>query len=75
MPATKPRSMHDQCPGWIADLPMLRRRILDRFWERLRTSITWRGTGAVASERTLKLIISDAARMKREVERDRAGRS
>lgn len=47
----------------------------DRFWERLRTSITWRGTGAVANERILKLIIADAAQMKREVERDRAGRS
>lgn len=48
----------------------LRLPAADPFWERLRASITWRGTGAVANERILNLIVADAAEMKRQVGAD-----
>ena len=42
------------------------------FWERLRANLTWRVIGAVANENLLNMIVADALKMKREVERQRA---
>jgi hypothetical protein len=39
------------------------------FWERLRANLTWRGEGAIANERILELIATDASNLQREVKR------
>ncbi len=39
------------------------------FWEGLRANLSWRGYGAIANENLVRMIIDDARKMKREVER------
>ncbi len=44
----------------------------DPLWERMRAQLSWRGNGAMANEFLLSMIIADASKMKRDVERQRA---
>jgi hypothetical protein len=55
------------------DSSALSRPSADPFWERLRSSMSWRGQGAIANERILNMIVREASSMKREVTRRRAG--
>lgn len=41
------------------------------FWERLRANLTWRGVGAVANENLLNMMVADASKMSREIQRQR----